>query len=254
MQEAYIISDIDGVLCDFLSAFRERLVKRFGWAPTVSKFTTYELEVPIMREYKISREEALSVSLGLIKEIEACPYTSIFYHTVKAYNKFIYNQTMHIAHRRFPWHVKFVSARKDTPVNSNAIHAILKRHLSLCVSDSDLNCILNYNLEQKLGMAIRFAKHAPKHPFLLIDDHPSIVRQFMDCRETMPRNLQLVVPIRSYNRYTFYANLDLMRDGSVFFTKKLSYEQLSQLFAILRRRIAAEHLKPFCQLFVAKDC
>ena len=252
MQEAYIISDIDGVLCDFLSAFRERLMKRFGWAPAASKFTTYELEVPIMREYKIPREEALAISTSLIKEVESCPYVPMHYRTVKAYSQFFCNQAIHKDHRLFPWHVKFVSGRSDTPENATAMQSILKRHLPLLANNADLSCILNCNLEQKLAIAIRFANYAPNHPFLLIDDHPSIIRLFIESRAKVPNNLQLVVPIQPYNRYAFYANLEAMRDGSIFFTKKLSCDQLFQLFAILRRKIAAERINRISQLFVLK--
>ena len=220
-KQTYIISDVDGVLFNFIDAFRNELTNKWGWAPDVNKFSEYNFLNLVSKEYLLSEELAKVYISNIVKHIHQYSSEPVYQDTCAAYSKFLLHEPNE--HRKASWKIQFVTGRKQNLDNIDNLHDMLRDFLPLISIEDSIICF-EFSAARKVEYAIAQAESLylyPHHHVILIDDDPSVVQEFES--KEKPLNLKLIIKAQPYNCWH-----GVHKNNQIKYVSELKFEQLDR--------------------------
>lgn len=192
-----IISDIDGVLFDFLSAFCRRLISRFGFGPRPDDFTTYDLTKTVADCYGSTRMPRPDlVTEFTIKSVILEDSGDWYEGTIEAFNAFLWGQ----ADSKLSNSLRFVTSRSAEGILPDALKTMIIRLLGakfpILHRYDRVLLDLAASTVDKLEL-VKCAATNCNHLVLYFEDAAHIIEAFE--KASMPRNLVICKPRHPYN-------------------------------------------------------
>lgn len=229
---ALIVSDIDGVLFDFIGALRARLKIRFGWAPALEEFCEYDVK-PVLREhYCLSESDAERLKHDLEADIVQEDIEPLYPHVVEAFGRFALSEDCTSKGGTF---LHFVTARHYLSWSSFA------RFIRECIPVlNDLPFTVKYQLtsKEKVDVAADLARLNPSVPVIFIDDQPNAIELLLDRSKNEDiLNLFGLCPRRPWNENDVHILNRLAWGHRAMFYTVLTYAYLIQCITWFEREL-----------------